>query len=182
MPHGTPDSHSILRMRISIHMRAPPKERDVLTGMSPCIWTYWVLYEQRSFRYANGSTTGFSWAADKRVSKLETDDFIDRLDVSLRKNYLQYCDPIQPRDILIQIVARSFICAMRRITLNPMAYSGRLSNLSEDHRNRLLDVCLQSLEYDIALHSNPAMKDFIWRFQHYFQWSACESLLALHFT
>ena len=160
---------------IDPHMREAPKERDGLTSMSPCLWTYWVLHEQRSFCRADGSSTGFSWAADKSLSSLEKDAFIGRLEAGLNKKYLQYCDPIRPRDMLVQIVARSFISAMRRISLHPLAYCGRLSELSEDHRNRLLDVCMQALKYDVALHSNPSLKDFLWRFQHYFQWSARQS-------
>ena len=157
---------------IDPHMREAPNERDGLTSMSPCLWTYWVLYEQRSFCRADGSKMCFSWAADKSLSRLEKDAFINRLELGLNKRYLQYCDPIQPRDMLVQIVARSFISAMRRICLHPLAYCGRLSELSEDNRNKLLDVYMQALRYDVALHSIPSLKDFLWRFQHYFQWSA----------
>ena len=160
---------------IDPHTLEFPKEREGLTSMSPCLWTYWVLQEQRSFRRIDGSALGISWAGNKSVLKVEKDALIERLEIGLNKRYLQFCDPIRPQDILVQILARSFLCAMRRISLHPLAYNGKLSEFSEDHRRRLFDVCTQALEYDIAAHSNPSIRHFRWRFQGYFQWSACES-------
>lgn len=157
---------------IDVHMREPPKEREGLTSMSPCLWTYWILQEQRSFCRADGSNLGFSWAGEQSLSRAEKDALIDRLEVGLNKRYVQFCDPIRPRDILVQILARSFICCMRRVTLHPHAFHGRLSELSETHRNELLDICMQCLEYDIAVNSNPSIKHFQWLFQGYFQWNA----------
>lgn len=54
---------------IDPHMREAPKERDGLTGMSHCLWTFWVLEEQRTFCRADGSRLGFSWAAEKCLSR-----------------------------------------------------------------------------------------------------------------
>lgn len=97
---------------------------------------------------------------------------VDRLESGLNRRFVQYCDPIRPRDTLIQIAARAFTNAMRRLTLHPPAYHGRLSELSEEHRNELLYLCMQGLEYDVLLHSNPLIKHFQWKFQGFFQWSA----------
>ena len=157
---------------IDPHMREAPKERKGLTSMSYTLWAYWLMHQQRSFCRADGSRLGFSWAADKSMSGGEKHALINRLEVGLNNKYVQFCDPIRPRDMLIQISARSFICGMRRLTLHPLTYHGRLSELSEKHRNELLDVCIQGLEYDVALQSNPLIKHFRWRFQGYFQWSA----------
>lgn len=156
-------------------MREAPEEREGLTSMSQCLWTYWVLDLQRSFCHADGTKLGFSWPADKSLSAVEKNTLIDRLETGLNKRYVQFCDPIRPLHLLVQILARAFICGMRRLTLHPLAHNGKISDLSEDHRKRLLDVCIQGLEYDVALHSNPSLKHFRWRFQGYFQWSARES-------
>ncbi|KAI4223716.1 MAG: hypothetical protein L6R36_005212 [Xanthoria steineri] len=153
-------------------MREAPEEREGLTSMSQCLWTYWVLDLQRSFCHADGTKLGFSWPADKSLSAVEKNTLIDRLETGLNKRYVQFCDPIRPLHLLVQILARAFICGMRRLTLHPLAHNGKISDLSEDHRKRLLDVCIQGLEYDVALHSNPSLKHFRWRFQGYFQWSA----------
>ncbi|KAL8723574.1 MAG: hypothetical protein Q9181_007256 [Wetmoreana brouardii] len=128
---------------IDQHMREPPVERQ-----------------------------GFSWLADTSMSRSEKDALLDRLDAGLSRKFVQYCDPIRPRDMLIQICARAFVCGMRRMTLHPIAHHGKLSELSENHRTALLDVCIKALEYDVALHSNNAVKDFQWRYQGHFQWSA----------
>ncbi|MCJ1284842.1 hypothetical protein MMC26_004179 [Xylographa opegraphella] len=154
------------------NMREAPKERQGLTSMSQCLTTYWILYEQRSFCRADGSKLGFTWAADKSLSRAEKEALIDRLEAGLNQRYLQYCDPIRPLDVLLQILARSFVFCMRRLALHPLAHDDKLSKLSEYHREELLDVCIRCLEYDIASHSNPSIKHFRWRFQGYFQWSA----------
>ncbi|KAL8710246.1 MAG: hypothetical protein Q9220_005177 [cf. Caloplaca sp. 1 TL-2023] len=157
---------------IDQHMRETPKEREGLTSMTASLWTYWVLEEQRSFRHTDGNRLGFFWLADKTLTRIEKDGLIARLESGLNKRYLQFCDPIRPRDMLTQILARSFICGMRRVTLHPLTYNGRLSDFSETHRNELLDVCTQALEYDIAMQSNSSISQFKWRFEGHFQWSA----------
>ncbi|MCJ1379801.1 hypothetical protein MMC17_002904 [Xylographa soralifera] len=157
---------------IDPHMREAPKERQGLTSMSQCLWTYFILHEQRSFCRADGSKLGFTWAADKSLSRAEKLVLIDRIEAGLNQRYLQFCDPIRPLDVLIQILARSFVYCMRRLALHPLAHDDRVSKLSEYHRKELLDVCIQCLEYDVASHSSPSIKHFRWRFQGYFQWSA----------
>ncbi|KAL8951918.1 MAG: hypothetical protein Q9222_002137 [Ikaeria aurantiellina] len=157
---------------IGPHMRETPKERDGLTSMTAGLWTYWVLEEQRSFRYKDGSRLGFFWLADKTLTRTEKDNLIGRLEAGLNQRYLQFCDPIRPRDMVTHVLARSFICGMRRVILHPLTYNGRLSEFGEQHRNELLDVCIRGLEYDIAMQSNPSIRHFRWRFEGHFQWSA----------
>ncbi|MCJ1435673.1 hypothetical protein MMC27_005048 [Xylographa pallens] len=157
---------------IDPHMREAPKERHGLTSMSQCLWTYFVLHEQRSFCRADGSKLGFTWAADKSLSRVEKEVLIDRLEAGLNQRYLQFCDPIRPLDVLIQISARSFVYCMRRLALHPLAHDDRLSKWSGNHRKELLDVCIGCLEYDVASHSNASIKHFRWHFQDNFQWSA----------
>ena len=160
---------------IDPHMREAPKERQGLTSMSQCLTTYWILYEQRSFCRADGTKLGFTWAADTSLSRVEKEALIDRLEAGLNQRYLQFCDPIRPLDVLLQILARSFVYGMRRLALHPLAHDDKLSELSEHHRQELLDVCIGCLEYDIASHSSPSIKHFRWRFQGYFQWGARKS-------
>lgn len=159
---------------INPHMIEPPEEREGLTSMSHCLWTYWVIEKQRSFRRDDGTSLGFSWAADTSLSKTDKDALIAQLEVGLNKNFVQYCDPIQPLHSLIQFLARTFVCAMRRLTLHPLAYHGKLADLSSNQRGELLEICMQALRYDVAMHSNNSIKHFRWRFQGYFQWSACK--------
>jgi len=54
---------------------------------------------------------------------------------------------------------------------------GDLSQMSEKARRQLLDVCMQGVEYDIALHATPAIKQFRPLFRGYFQWNALAYVL-----
>ena len=160
---------------INPQMRETPKERHGLTAMSQCLTTYWILYEQRSFCRADGSKMGLTWIADKSLSRAEKEMLINRLETGLNQRYIQFCDPIRPLDVLLQILARSFVYCMRRLALHPHAHDEKLSQMSEHNRQELLDFCIQCLNYDIASYSNPSIKHFRWRFQGYFQWSARKS-------
>jgi len=157
---------------ITPNMTTPPAERQGLTSRSYCLWTFWVLQMQRSFRYTDGTYLGFGWIAERSLSREEKDVYINRLETGLNQQYVQYCDPIKPLDVLIQITARAFVCGMRRVSMY-----GDLSQMSEVSRRQLLDVCMQGVEYDIALHATPAIKHFRPLFRGYFQWNALAYML-----
>jgi len=157
---------------INPEMTTPPEERPGLTSISYCLWTFWVLQEQRAFRHPDGRYLGFGWIAERSLSRDAKNGYIDRLEAGLNKQYVQYCDPIKPLDVLIQITARAFVCGMRRVSMY-----GDLSQMSEQARRQLLDVCMQGVEYDIALHATPAIKQFRPLFRGYFQWNALAYVL-----
>lgn len=157
---------------INPEMTTPPQERPGLTSISYCLWTFWVLQKQRAFRHADGRYLGFGWVTERSISREEKNGYIDRLEAGLNKQYVQYCDPIKPLDVLIQITARAFVCGMRRVSMY-----GDLSQMTEQARRKLLDVCMQGVEYEIALHATPAIKQFRPLFRGYFQWNALAYVL-----
>jgi len=163
---------------ISADMREPPPERERLTSMSHCLWTLWVIQEQRSFRYADGRYLGFTWAAEKSLSRAEKYALIDRLEAGFNKHFFQYCDPIRPLDVLIQIRGRSFICGMRRLVLQTLVQNSKLSEVPDADRKELLDICMQALEYDVALQTTPSIAHFRVLFRDYFQWNALAFVLV----
>ena len=145
-----------------------PKEREGLTSMSYCLWRYWLLNEQRSSCRPDGSPVGFAWASDKSLSHDSKQALIDRLEAGLKAKFLQHCDPIRPRDLLIQLTARACICTFRLLTLHPLAYNG-----TAESRNELLDTSIKCLEYDVAVQSADSLKCFGLRTKGFFQWPAC---------
>lgn len=163
---------------ITPDMREPPPEHERLTSMSHCLWTMWVVQEQRSFRKADGTYLGFSWAAERSLSRAEKTALVDRLEAGLNKHYFQYCDPIRPLDMLIQIRGRSFVCGMRRLVLQTLVQNSKLSEVPDSERRELLDICMQALEYDAALQNTPSIAHFRVLFRDYFQWNALAFVLV----
>ena len=93
---------------------------------------------------------------------------IDRLEAGLKAKFLQHCDPIRPRDLLIQLTARACICTFRLLILHPLAYNGNIES-----RKELLETSIRCLEYDVAARSTDPLKCFRLRTEGFFQWSAC---------
>jgi len=155
-------------------MKEPPKERRGITSMSYCLWVCWVLDQQRNFFGAEKGHLGLSWSSNKTLSHTVKQSLIEQLEEGLNKNFIQYCDPIKPLDTLVLLLARSFICVMRLLTLHPMAYSGPTSGNADRPNEQLLQACMQALEYSIAAHSQPSIEQFLWLIDNYFPWHARE--------
>ena len=156
-------------------MVEPPNERKGLTSMSYCLFTCWVLDQQRQFFHADKGRFALSWQSNESLPDSSKDTLIEQLEDGINKNFLQYCDPIKPLDTLLQLLARALICGMRMRTLLTVAQSGRTDHVSEEHRDTLLTASMQLLEYNVAMHSHPSLRNFQWLVTGFFPWQACKS-------
>lgn len=152
-----------------------PNERKGLTSMSYCLFTYWVLDQQRHFFHAEKGRFALSWQSNESLPDSSKESLIEQLENGINKNFLQYCDPIKPMDILLQLLARALICGMRMRTLLSLAQSEKSGLINEEHRNTLLTASVQLLEYNIAMHSHPSLRNFQWLVTGFFPWQACKS-------
>lgn len=159
---------------ISASMTEFPKERKGLTGISYCLFTFSVLHQQRNFFLSNNRRFEFSWQSNESVPNASKDTLIDQLEENVNKNFLQYCDPLKPLDTLIQLVSRALICGMRMRKLHTLACSKHLGQVSQEQRSALLEVCMQCLEYNVAMSSQPSIKHFQWLTQGFVPWHACK--------
>ena len=152
-------------------MAENPKERKGLTSISYCLFAYSVLYQQRTFLQSKESGFNLSWQSRKSLPQASKGSLIDQIEEGLNRNFLQYCDPIKPLHILLQLAARSLICVLRLRTLYPMSSS---EEVSKERREDILQSSMQCLEYNIALHSQPSIRHFKWWAKGMFHWHACE--------
>ncbi|KAJ5306157.1 hypothetical protein N7508_005172 [Penicillium antarcticum] len=149
-----------------------PPERKGLTSMSYCLWTYYVLEKQRSFRRPDGSRVGGSWQADRTLPRRQRKLFIDELEDGINDTFVRFCDPIKPLDLLILIVTRSFTWGMRRLILHSDELTSDASDYNDSYEKDLLAACSRCLEYDIYLHSQRIIERFYWRTTSFFPWHA----------
>ena len=140
--------------------------------MSYCLYTYWILDQQRQFMRSGKDKFETNSQIKKSLPSALEDTLILQLEEGLNKKFLQYCDPIKPVDTLLQISARSVICILRLRKLHPVAQGGSIDPPSKEHREALLGACIQSLEYNIALYAQPAIRRFVWWTKGMFPWQA----------
>ena len=60
---------------------APP-ERKGLTSMSYCLFTYWVIDQQRQFFRGDNSRFEISWQLNQSIQQSTKDSLVDQLEVS----------------------------------------------------------------------------------------------------
>ena len=154
-------------------MKTFPQERKGLTSMSYCLFSYYVLDQQRQYHVDKGQFE-LSWSTNQTIPVQTKAAFIDHLEDGLNKTFIQYCDPIKPVDVLLQLVARALTCTFRQRILLPVGE--QFGHVEHDHREPLLAASMQLLEYAVTIHSHRLLKDFQWLNKNGFPWPACKHL------
>jgi hypothetical protein len=152
-----------------------PTERKRLTSMSYCLFTYWVLQRQRQTFLPKHGRFELSWQSNTVLPTTAKVDMVSQLEDGINKHFLQYCDPIKPLDVLLQLFARLFITAMQLRILHARA----CAQDGEEDRKALLAASTQSLQYNIAIQTQPTLAEFRWLTKAWFSWQACEYTLCL---
>lgn len=167
---------------INPQMTIPPPERQGITAMSYCLWTYYLIEQQRSFRRTDGSRVAFLWIVDQSLSREQREAFICQIENGANRRFIQYCDPIRPIDNIILAGTRAFTWTMRRVLLHSFVLSGINSTIStEKLEDELFAMCMRCLEYDLNLYSQRRLDKFRWRTKGFFSWNACKIIiLFLH--
>ena len=147
-----------------------PKERKGLTSMSYCLFTYWVLNAQRQTFLAKHGRFELSWQTNTALPEAAKDNMLSHLQDGINQNFIQYCDPIKPLDVLLQLFARYFVIGMQLRLL----YNGAINQSSGEELAALLDAAMQSLTYNIAIRTQPLLVHFRWLTRAWFPWQACE--------
>lgn len=152
-------------------MKTFPEERTGLTSMAYGLFTYYVLEKQRQYHVDKGKFE-LSWSTNQSVPRQTRETFIDELEDGLNKTFLQYCDPIKPLELLLQLISRALICVFRQRIL--MTAGEQPGQVSQEHRGPLLAASMQLLEYSISIHSHRLLKNFLWLSTNGFPWHACK--------
>ena len=156
-------------------MPSLPSQRKALTSMSTCLWKYTALQMHRSAQRSmeNGSA-GATWLFSPKVPLVEKDARIDTIESELGTQFLQYCEPVNPLHLYLQIGIRSFILSSRNSARLPSLVNAKISTMSQQARNEHLSLCMKSLEYYIMSQRTESLKGFQWNNQGYFNCSSCK--------
>ncbi|KAK2612803.1 hypothetical protein QQS21_001255 [Conoideocrella luteorostrata] len=157
---------------ITLSSKTTPKERTGLTGISYTLFTYWMIDQQRNFRQKRLNQRS---PVDRSLLGPLTTMMVDDLEAGLQTNFLQYCDPIKPLDLLLQISARAVVCVLRLRGMHEMRLvSDQLDNKFHD---KYFSMCMQALGYTITTYSQPMLRPFHWLAETSFGWHAFIALL-----
>ncbi|KAL8663594.1 MAG: hypothetical protein Q9202_003782 [Teloschistes flavicans] len=160
---------------INTNMTTFPEERKGLTDLSYCLFTYWVIDTQRAFLRTNNGRFELSWQSNEAVPQPMKDTLIGQLEEGLNGHFLQYCDPLKPVHMVLQILGRALICGMKQRSLQALICSTPAGEIGEDLRGEVMDASIQSLEYNNAFHSQPSIRHFRWLTNSFFPWHAFEA-------
>jgi hypothetical protein len=148
-----------------------PNERRGLTSMSYCRFTYWVLNQQRQNFITKHGRFELSWQSNTTLPATAKEDMILQLENGINQHFLQYCDPIKPLDVLLQLFARFFIAFMQVRILHGRVCEGDSSSAD---REALLAASAQSLRYNVAIQTQSQLAPFRWLSKAWFAWQACK--------
>jgi Fungal specific transcription factor domain len=154
----------------SITSQILPHSKSGLTGMSHVLWRYHILYLQRSNREPTQRPV---WMSDNPPSQSEKDFALERYQRPLADKFLQFIEPVNPLHLHIQIGIQNFLLAVQRSLRQPGGASSRLSQMKDQERDGLLEVCQKAMEYYIMGMTLEILRMWRWHMESYFQWTAC---------
>ncbi|KAF4977232.1 hypothetical protein FZEAL_6215 [Fusarium zealandicum] len=157
---------------LSLDTTALPPERTKLTSISQCLWCYNVLNANRTLQRANNGEKNLAWVLSPTVSLADKDAVLDKVESMLRSKFLQYCEPLDPLHMNLQLGICQYILAGRRLMRQPALADAKISAMSRESRDDLLGICTKGLEYSNMAQTSDALKPFLWHSRLYFPWVA----------
>lgn len=152
---------------ISSNMRTLPPDRPGLSSMSQVLYRYTIGQNVRT-----AAQKGSAWLTSATVPMKEKDAIIECIRKELVDNFLQYCEPVNPMHLYIQISVQSFLLAAQRSARQPLMANTRISDMSMVDRDDFLKNCMKAMDYYILVQTTTAIAHFRWHYEYYFAPSA----------
>ena len=123
-----------------------------------------------TFRRQGKNSSQFDLHA-RGSNKAEIEEAFRAVEEILETKYLRYCDPSQPLHLMIMLLGRSSINAVRFLIHHPRGWASiEQTPLSE--RQWVWEISIKLLEQHHMLQSNPQLKQFAWHAAYFQQWHA----------
>lgn len=118
------------------------------------------------------STEDYSAMDDLKIK----DEFIKKLEDMIETKYVRFCDPCQPLQFLILLVARLSTNLIRFIAHHPRRWA-KLDQVPASEQEFVWGVVMALLEQHNMLQSNPQLRRFAWNVPYFIQWHAVIHIL-----
>lgn len=155
-------------------LKSLPATRTGLTSMSHCLWRFNILQVQRETQDAAKFTQGLGWLLSYDVPLQEKDAKLDMMEQIFRRKYLQYCEPLNPLHVYIQLGIYQLLLAARRSARQPALLNAKISTMSQHERDEFLQLSVKSCEYYIMSQTTESIKGYRWNNENFFQHVACK--------
>jgi len=142
-----------------------PPQRATLTSMSNCLWKYTVLQFHRDLRSSAPAIPSFG----------ETTTMIDKIEEMLRVKFVQHCELLNPLHVNLHLGICQVLVATRRLMCQPAFVNAKISDMSRQQRDELLQIGMKNLDYCILIQTSEPLKGFKWHNNAFFPWAACKS-------
>ncbi|MCJ1434793.1 hypothetical protein MMC27_004163 [Xylographa pallens] len=152
---------------ISPTMESLPPDRQGLSSMGQVLYNYTIWQYIRTT-----AQKGSTWYTSANVSLMEKEAIMEYVRKELVDKFLQYCEPVNPMHLYIQVGVQSFLLATQRSTRQPLMANTRISDMSLDDRDDLLRNCMKTMDYYILVQTTPAIACFRWHYEYYFALNA----------
>jgi len=142
-----------------------PTEHSNATEMTFCLLSYEIT------RYLHGFDPWTTRLDLTKPHKGRTESLAD-LENAIEENYLRFCDPIIPLQLLTTVRARSMLCKLKLLAQvrikpeNGAAPPPTAETLQARARN--WQMAVRNIEYDNLVNSNRSLQGFVWHTRFYF--------------
>lgn len=156
-------------------MRSAPVAHENMTDMSFLTLKYDMMRyaANRMSKYLESGGPGNLLVRDYDIAtsgeKSETDASIDAIESDVEMKYLRYCDPSQPLQLMISLMARSGINTIRFLSHHPRQWT-KFQDVAVSEREWVWKLCVKLLEQHNTMHTNPALTPFKWQAAFVFPW------------
>jgi len=152
-------------------MTETPVERKGATDMIFCLLRAEIgKFHQRMKPWTGGWAR--IWQARDASAAEVIERAMDELENIVEEKFLRYIDFVLPIHCLAQAMARTALAAGRFRVRLPFVNTNPGEADAQSKKAELFDLAMRVVDYDIAVHTNPAVKRFEWHLQSYFQWEA----------
>ena len=152
-------------------MPALPTESTRVTDMIFCVVRseFPSLLRRFSAKIPQYDMSSRMW--DKYASKGDmkgTDDLMTELEENLETKYLRYCDPSNPLQLMVMLVARSAMNVGRFVAHHPRRWASE-EQTPESERQHVWNLSIKLLEQYNMMQSIPR---FSWHAAYFMQWNS----------
>ncbi|TFA97828.1 Transcription factor vrtR1 [Trichoderma ghanense] len=159
-------------------MTSFPKERNGTTAISLCLLKGEIM--ETLCRFAKEYTTDLRWEMlyNPEISLAGKDRIIEGVEDHLERKYLRYCDPSNPLDTFISIMARSAVCKMRLFAHNIRQFAHLSAKASQKDHDVSFFNAMKLLEYaNLIQGGHMGLDKFTWQIGTSYLWNTMLYLL-----
>ncbi|PTB70155.1 hypothetical protein BBK36DRAFT_1173378 [Trichoderma citrinoviride] len=159
-------------------MTSLPKERNGITAITLCLLKCEIMDTLCKFAKVYPGDARWEMLYDPDISLEGKDRIIDAVEDHVEKKYLRYCDPSNPLDTFISIMARAAVCKMRLFAHNMRQFAHLSAKASRKDHDVSFFNAMKLLEYaNLIQRGHLGLDKYTWQIGTSYLWNTMLYLL-----